>query len=82
MLATLRAKNQITIPSDIIKQLNLKEKSQIDIKINDQGQIILTPIEIIEKKLIDDLKESLNDFKNGHVSEAMSAEEIIKKLGL
>jgi antitoxin component of MazEF toxin-antitoxin module len=82
MLATLRAKNQITLPSDIIKQLKLKEKSQIDINVNEKGQIILTPIEIVDKKLIDDLKESLNDIKNGNVSEAMTAEELIKKLGL
>ena len=82
MLATLRAKNQITLPSNIIKQLKLKEKAQIDININDKGQIVLTPIEVIDKKLIDDLKESLNDIKNGNVSEAMTAEELIKKLGL
>ena len=82
MLATLRAKNQITLPSDIIKQLKLHEKSQIDININDNGQIILTPIEIVDKKMIDDLKESLNDIKNGNVSEAMTAKELIDKLGL
>ncbi|MCK5763186.1 MAG: AbrB/MazE/SpoVT family DNA-binding domain-containing protein [Clostridiales bacterium] len=82
MLATLRAKNQITLPGEIIKKLKLKKDDNVDIEVNDSGQIIITPVAIIEKQFITDLKEALDDIEKGNVSEAMSAEEIIKKLGL
>ena len=82
MLATLRAKNQITLPADIIKNLKLHEKDQLDITVNKNGQIILTPIQIVEKKFIEDIKESIEDVRAGRISDTMTAEELIKKLGL
>ncbi len=82
MLATLRAKNQITLPTNIIKKLNLHKDDNIDIDITDSGQIILTPVSVVEKKFVDDIKEALNDVKNGKLSKAMTAEEMIKHLGL
>jgi bifunctional DNA-binding transcriptional regulator/antitoxin component of YhaV-PrlF toxin-antitoxin module len=82
MLATLRAKNQITLPIDIIKKLGIHKDDNIEITLNDKGQIILTPVVVVEKKFASDLKEALADVKKGKVSKEMSADEVLKKLGI
>ncbi len=82
MIATLRDKNQITLPKKIVQAINLKKDSNLDIELNKKGQIIITPVSLIENALIDELKEALNDVKAGNVSKAMSADDIIKKLGI
>ncbi|MBN4050930.1 AbrB/MazE/SpoVT family DNA-binding domain-containing protein [bacterium AH-315-G05] len=82
MLVTLRAKNQITLPTEVIKKLNLQKDDRVEVEINENGQIVLTPVMIVEKKMVDDIKEAFDDVENGRVSEAISAYEIIKKLGL
>lgn len=82
MIAILRDKNQITLPKKIIQAINLKTNSNLDVTLNRKGQIIITPVALIEKALIDELKEALNDVKKGNVSKAMSADDIIKKLGI
>ncbi|MEA3422738.1 MAG: AbrB/MazE/SpoVT family DNA-binding domain-containing protein [Bacillota bacterium] len=57
MLATLKTKNQITLPSKIIKKIGLHVKDQLDININDCGEIVLTPVivEILPINMIKDL---------------------------
>ncbi len=75
-------KNQITLPVEVIKKLNLRKDDSIEVDVNENGQIILTPVMIAEKKIIADIKEAFDDVENGRVSDAMSAYEIIKKLGL
>ena len=82
MTTVLRSKNQITLPASIIKKMNLKKDANLKIEVNKEGQIIMTPITFVETALIADLKEAIKDIETGNVSKAMSADDLIKKLGL
>jgi hypothetical protein len=52
----------------------------LEVEINDNRQIVMTPVEILPKKVVEDLKEALDDLKKGRVSEIMTAEDMIEKL--
>jgi len=80
--ANIKTKNQVTIPKEIVKILNLNVSDKLEVEINDNGQIVMTPVEVLPKKIVEDLKEALDDIKNGRVSDVMTAEGMIKKLGL
>jgi len=82
MITALRDKNQITLPSKIVKETKLKKNSSLKIEVNSKGQIVITPVVLVEQFYINDLKDALDDVKNGNISKAMSANEIIKKLDL
>ncbi len=82
MNAILREKNQITLPANIIKKMNLKKDTNMKIEVNEKGQIVMTPMAMVEKAYLEDLKEALEDVKKGNVSKAMSADELIEKLEL
>lgn len=80
--ANIKTKNQVTIPKEIVKILDLHVSDKLEVEINDNGQIVMTPVEILPKKVVEDLKEAFDDLKNGRISEIMTAEELIEKLGL
>ncbi|WP_066188315.1 MULTISPECIES: AbrB/MazE/SpoVT family DNA-binding domain-containing protein [Gracilibacillus] len=44
----LRGKNQVTIPTDVIEQLQLKEGEQLEVAI-ENGRIVLIPVITIER---------------------------------
>ncbi|SDI42407.1 AbrB/MazE/SpoVT family DNA-binding domain-containing protein [Natribacillus halophilus] len=44
----LRGKNQVTIPSDLVEQLDLSEGEQLEVAV-ENGRIILIPVMTIEK---------------------------------
>ena len=58
MIIELRKKSQITIPKEIIHQLNLKEKDQLEISIQD-GMIIIEPVAVYSKSYIRKLEETV-----------------------
>lgn len=62
MIATLRKKAQITIPSDIVTKLGLAEGDQLDITEQD-GVIMLLPLAVYPSKYIDDLKREVDEIK-------------------
>ena len=62
MIATLRKKAQITIPSEIVNKLGLAEGDQLDITEKD-GVIMLLPLAVYPSKYIDDLKKEVNEIK-------------------
>ncbi len=84
MLATLKPKNQITLPSEIIKEIGLHAKDQLDIHINNRGEIVLTPVivEVLPKSMIKDLEEAFEDIRAGRMSDVEDIEETIKQLDL
>jgi len=47
MLAMLRSKNQITLPTEVIKKLNLQKNDSVEVEINENGQIVLTPVMLV-----------------------------------
>jgi AbrB family looped-hinge helix DNA binding protein len=58
MIIELRKKSQITIPKEIINQLNLQEKDQLEISVKD-GIIIIEPVAVYSKSYIQKLEETV-----------------------
>ena len=83
MLAEIRGRSQITIPSEIIKKLGISEGDKFDIMERDGG-IFLCPVVVYPKdkiaKIAKMLKESENDTKTRTVFE--SVEDMFSDMGI
>lgn len=83
MLAEIRGRSQITIPSEIIKKLGISEGDKFDIMERDGG-IFLCPVVVYPKdkiaKIAKILKESENDTKKKTVFE--SVEDMFSDMGI
>ena len=83
MLAEIRGRSQITIPSEIIKKLGILEGDKFDI-IEKDGGIFLCPVVVCPKdkieKIAQILKESENDTKNRKAFE--SVEDMFSDMGI
>jgi len=62
MLAELKAKSQVTIPKKIVDNLKLSQGDKFEIR-EENGAIVLTPVVIYPQKVIDELKENVEDMK-------------------
>ncbi len=62
MIATIRKKSQITLPSEIVTKLGLSEGDQLDVREQD-GTIVLLPLAVYPTKYIEDLKKEVNEIK-------------------
>ena len=83
MLAEIRGRSQITIPSEIIKKLGISEGDKFDIMERDGG-IFLCPVVVYPKdkiaKIAEILKESENDTKTRTAFE--SVEDMFSDMGI
>ncbi len=83
MLAEIRGRSQITIPSEIIKKLGISEGDKFDISERDGG-IFLCPVVVCPKDKIEKiakiLKESEADTKNQNAFE--SVEDMFADMGI
>ena len=83
MIIELRKKSQITIPKEIINELNLQEKDQLDISIKN-GVIVIEPVAIYSKSYIQKLEETVmrinEDTSKYNVGPFKSVEEAIHYL--
>lgn len=83
MLAEIRGRSQITIPSEIIKKLGISEGDKFDIMERDGG-IFLCPVVVYPKdkiaKIATILKESENDTKTRTAFE--SVEDMFSDMGI
>ena len=83
MLAEIRGRSQITIPSEIIKKLGISEGDKFDIVERDGG-IFLCPVVVYPKdkiaKIAKILKESENDTKTRTAFE--SVEDMFSDMGI
>ena len=83
MLAEIRGRSQITIPSEIIKKLGISEGDKFDIMERDGG-IFLCPVVVYPKdkiaKIAKILKESENDTKKKKAFE--SVEDMFSDMGI
>ncbi len=70
MLIEIRKKNQITLPSDFIKQLGLKEGDMLSIEAAN-NEITLRPVVVIPKKDLPRLHEKMESY--------LASEEVLKK---
>lgn len=62
MLTVLRAKSQITIPSNIVTNLGLKEGDQLDIY-EENGSIRLIPVVVYPKYYVEQLQSEIKMVK-------------------
>jgi len=83
MIIELRKKSQITIPKEIINELNLQEKDQLEISIKN-GVIVIEPVAIYSKSYIQKLEETVmrinEDPLKYNVGHFRSVEEAINYL--
>ena len=83
MLAEIRGRSQITIPSEIIKKLGISEGDKFDVMEKDGG-IFLCPVVVYPKdkiaKIAKILKESENDTKTRTAFE--SVEDMFSDMGI
>jgi AbrB family looped-hinge helix DNA binding protein len=83
MIIELRKKSQITIPKEIINELYLQEKDQLEISIKN-GVIVIEPVAIYSKSYIQKLEETVmrinEDPSKYNVGPFKSVEEVINYL--
>ncbi len=65
MIVEIRKKSQITLPKEIVKQLNLIENDQLEICI-DEGNIVLTPVAIYPKQYMAKLNNEIQALKKSN----------------
>ena len=67
MLVELKAKSQVTIPKEIVSLMNLSQGDKFEI-VEENGRIVLIPLEVYPKNVIDELKASVEEIKASIVS--------------
>ncbi|MGE4273407.1 MAG: AbrB/MazE/SpoVT family DNA-binding domain-containing protein [Desulfitobacterium sp.] len=89
MLTEIRSRSQITIPSQIIKKLNLKQGDTLEVDV-DGDQIILRPVVTIPKDQAyfwtkewqAEERQVQSDIEDDKIKSAKSKDELFKDLGL
>jgi AbrB family looped-hinge helix DNA binding protein len=89
MLTEIRSRSQITIPSEIIKKLNLKQGDTLDVDV-EGNQIVLRPVIAIPKDQAyfwtkewqSEEKQIQSDIENNNIKTAKSRDELFEDLGL
>lgn len=70
MLIEIRKKNQITLPSELTKQLGLKEGDMLSIEASND-KILLKPVIVIPKEDLPCLHEKMENY--------LASEKVLKK---
>lgn len=63
MIVELRQKSQVTIPSELIKQLSLNTGDKFEVVIKD-GALMFIPVTVYPKSYVESLENELFDLKN------------------
>ena len=89
MLVEFKNKSQVTIPSELVKKLQLKPGDKLEVEEKD-GCLIFTPVVVIPREQMwfyskewqADEQKVEQELKGGRVKMAESKEELFKGLGL
>ncbi len=87
MVIKLRERSQITLPSEIVKKLNIKTGDTLEVKL-EGDKIVVTPVLIIDrsqawfwsKQWQDKEKEAEEDIREGRLTSAQDINDLLKKL--
>jgi AbrB family looped-hinge helix DNA binding protein len=87
MITALREKSQITLPKEVVDELEIKKGDNLEIVVQD-GKIIITPVLVIDKSQAwfwtkewqDGEREADEDIRMGRVSKAMNLDELMEHL--
>lgn len=84
MLAELRTKSQVTIPKELVTKLGIKEGDKLEITEKD-GMIQLIPVVVYPKKLVEELRDEIDEVKakiaNGTQPVFDSIDSLMDELG-
>jgi len=78
---TLQQRGVLTLPKRVRDELNLSEGTTFSVA-QEEGSIILRPMNAFDAQLAADVKQGLEDIKNGNFIEFGSIEELHAKLGI
>ena len=90
MITRIKNKNQVTIPADIVKKLNLKINDQLQLEVIN-GRIVITPVEVIEKDFFEtelgkEIKEALEEYRvekaKGNIKTYDTVDDMFNDLGV
>jgi len=81
MLIEMRTRSQITLPSEILKNLGLRPGDKLEV-IEKDGGIFLCPVVIYPKKEIERIAELIRDAEAEPSKAYESIENMFKDLGL
>jgi antitoxin MazE len=85
MLIEMRGRSQITIPSEIVKSLGIKEGDKFDV-IEKDGGIFLCPVVIYPKKemvrIAKLIKESDAEYKGGELKTYDDVDRMFEDMGI
>jgi antitoxin MazE len=87
MITQLRRRSQVTLPSEVVKKMQLQQGDNLDISMEDD-KIIIKPVLVIDrsqswfwsKKWQAMEKEADGDIKQGRIHKAKNVEELIERL--
>jgi antitoxin MazE len=89
MITQLRRRAQVTLPSEVVKKMKLREGDNLDIAM-EEDRIIIKPVLVIDRsqswfwsKKWQELEKVVDEeIKQGRVHKAKGVEELVKKLDL
>jgi AbrB family looped-hinge helix DNA binding protein len=58
-LVRIKQKGQLTLPARMLRDLGLKEGDMVDVQQTPEGQIVLTPQEVVAMRALDELGSAL-----------------------
>ncbi|HDQ04196.1 MAG TPA: AbrB/MazE/SpoVT family DNA-binding domain-containing protein [Deltaproteobacteria bacterium] len=87
MITQLRRRSQVTLPSDVVKKMDLREGDNLEIAV-ENDTIIIKPVVVIDRaqawfwsaKWQDLEKEADRDIRKGKTQKAKSVQELLQKL--
>lgn len=85
MLIEIRGRSQITIPSEIVKNLGIKEGDKFEV-IEKDGGIFLCPVVVYPKKemirIAKLIKETEIEYKNGELKSYDDVDKMFEDMGI
>ena len=83
MIIELRKKSQVTIPKEVVDELNLQEGDHLDVSVKD-GVIVIEPVAVYSKAYIEKLEKTVlrlnEDTSEYKIGPFKTVEEAIKYL--
>ncbi len=85
MLIEMRGRSQITIPSEMVKNLGIKEGDQFEV-VEKDGGIFLCPVVVYPKKemirIAKLIKETDADYRSGELKSYDDVDKMFKDMGI
>lgn len=81
MLVEMRARSQITLPNEIIKNLGISEGDKFEVEERDGG-VFLCPVVVYPKAKIEQLAKIIKNHEKSPSAVFESVEEMFKDIGI